>query len=413
VALKAPCSGKTTEEVAGIAGLSPRQVNRIYARAIDRGFDPNLRPLVIRDEQLRDAPRSGRPTKQTEEAKNEVIRKVRRDRYGREKSCADIAGELSSEGYDLSAITVWRILKKAGFRKTKPTRKPGLTKKMKSERLAWCIAHKDWSLDDWKNVIWSDETSVILLHRRGGYRVWRRADERFLRSCIRERWKGASEFMFWGAFSYEKKGPFHCWGPETAKERNNSKLLIDDLNKELEPIMKEQWEITNGMRRLGLRNLPGKKPEWKWKKETGKLTRGEGKGIDWWRYQQTILLPKMLPFAKECLRERPDTVVQEDKAPSHAHHAQQRIYDLHEVRRLLWCGNSPDLNAIEPAWPYLKRETTKKGAPRSRAEAIRKWEAAWKELPQEKIQAWIERIPVHVQKIIELEGGNEYKEGRE
>lgn len=30
------------------------------------------------------------------------------------------------------------------------------------------------------------------------------ANERFLRSCIRERWKGASEFMFWGCFSYDK-----------------------------------------------------------------------------------------------------------------------------------------------------------------------------------------------------------------
>jgi hypothetical protein len=34
-------------------------------------------------------------------------------------------------------------------------------------------------------------------------------------------------------------------------------------------------------------------------------------------------------------------------------------------------------------------------------------------MPQEMIQAWIERIPVHIEKIIELEGGNEYKEGRE
>jgi len=32
-------------------------------------------------------------------------------------------------------------------------------------------------------------------------------------------------------------------------------------------------------------------------------------------------------------------------------------------------------------------------------------------LPQEKIEDWIERIPVHVQKVIELEGGNDYKAG--
>ena len=33
-------------------------------------------------------------------------------------------------------------------------------------------------------------------------------------------------------------------------------------------------------------------------------------------------------------------------------------------------------------------------------------------MPQKKIQEWIERIPEHIKKIIELEGGNEYKEGR-
>ena len=106
-------------------------------------------------------------------------------------------------------------------------------------------------------------------------------------------------------------------------------------------------------------------------------------------------------------------MVQEDKAPAHNHYVQQRVYDLHKVQRLLWCPNSPDLNAIEPAWPWMKRKTTRKGAPKNRQEAIRAWKQAWGELPQEDIQKWIERIPRHIQKIIELDGGNEYREGRE
>jgi Transposase len=339
VTLKAPAgAAKTSLEIYGITGIPVRTVNSIYARAIERGFEPNERPLRLRNEWLEDAPRSGRPRKRTQETQDLIVAKVSRDRYGREKSAADIAGELSLQGIDISKTTVTTILKAAGFRKTKPTRKPGLTKKMKKERLDWCIAHRDWIPEDWKKVIWSDETSIILLHRRGGYRIWRRANERFLRSCIRERWKGASEFMFWGAFTYEKKGPFHCWASETAKEKKAATEAVEILNKELEPLMREQWELNNGMRRLGLRNLPGKKPEWKWKKENGKLTRGSKGGIDWWRYQQTILIPKMLPFAKDCAKERPGMMVQEDKAPAHNHHIQQQIYDLHKVQWLLWCG---------------------------------------------------------------------------
>ena len=68
-----------------------------------------------------------------------VISKVRTDRYGREKSCADLAGDLSKLGVNISAETVRRILKKRGFRKTKPTRKPRLTLAMKKARLEWAL----------------------------------------------------------------------------------------------------------------------------------------------------------------------------------------------------------------------------------------------------------------------------------
>jgi hypothetical protein len=35
-----------------------------------------------------------------------------------------------------------------------------------------------------------------------------------------------------------------------------------------------------------------------------------------------------------------------------------------------------------------------------------------RELPQDKIQAWIERILEHIERIVKSKGGNEYKEGR-
>lgn len=67
VVLKSPLVGKTTAEVQqAITGLSKSTVNSIYARAIERGFEPSLKPLILKDEYLEDAPRSGRPTKHTE-----------------------------------------------------------------------------------------------------------------------------------------------------------------------------------------------------------------------------------------------------------------------------------------------------------------------------------------------------------
>jgi len=219
--------------------------------------------------------------------------------------------------------------------------------------------------------------------------------------------------MFWGCFSYDKKGPCHCWGPETAHEKKLATEEIEKINRELEPLKRRDWELESSMSRMNLRQKPpGRRPIWRWNSKTGKLTRGSTRGIDWYRYWKVILLPKLLPFAKECEIERPNTIVQEDKAPAHNHHYQQVIYNLAEVKRLLWCPNSPDLNAIEPAWPWMKRKTTKKGAPKSRTEAIHAWQTAWAELPQKYIQEWIERIPRHIKEIIALQGGNEYKEGR-
>jgi hypothetical protein len=61
---------------------------------------------------------------------------------------------------------------------------------------------------------------------------------------------------------------------------------------------------------------------------------------------------------------------------------------------------------------WMKRETTKKGAINNIKDLKAAWEQCWQELPQEKIQAWIKRIPVHIEEVIRLKGGNEYAEGR-
>jgi hypothetical protein len=47
-------------------------------------------------------------------------------------------------------------------------------------------------------------------------------------------------------------------------------------------------------------------------------------------------------------------------------------------------------------------------------EQLRKdWIKCWNAMPQEKIQAWIERIPLHIKEIIACDGNNLYQEGRE
>ncbi|CAN9422183.1 unnamed protein product [Alternaria alternata] len=57
--------GKPNHEITGLTGVEKRTINSIYARAIERGFDPGLRPLQLEDKHLEDAHRPGRPSKQS------------------------------------------------------------------------------------------------------------------------------------------------------------------------------------------------------------------------------------------------------------------------------------------------------------------------------------------------------------
>jgi transposase len=176
---------------------------------------------------------------------------------------------------------------------------------------------------------------------------------------------------------------------------------------------RDNWELPMRMGRTGLRNKPGRKPQWKYTKETGAYVRQSGQGgIDWYRYQQVILKPLLLPFAVQCKKSRPNTMVMEDNAPAHASSYQKEVFDKWEVDRLPWPGNSPDLNAIEPTWFHMKRDTTRKGLANKKKDLKHKWIKCWNDIPQTLIQEWIERIPFHIQEVIKLNGGNEYKEGR-
>jgi transposase len=110
---------------------------------ISRGLDPSEKAKLL-DIHVQDGTRSGRPKKQMDMVKEEVLSKVWTDRYGQEKTCAQIVAEIRG----VSDTTVWRILRASGLKKTKPTRKPGLTKAMKKAQLQFVLDHQNWTLDD-------------------------------------------------------------------------------------------------------------------------------------------------------------------------------------------------------------------------------------------------------------------------
>ncbi|KAK4126044.1 hypothetical protein N657DRAFT_551531, partial [Parathielavia appendiculata] len=51
-------------QIEAITGIKPRALNNLANRALERGFDPNGSRPIILDEHVRDAPKTGRSSKQ-------------------------------------------------------------------------------------------------------------------------------------------------------------------------------------------------------------------------------------------------------------------------------------------------------------------------------------------------------------
>ena len=52
-------------------------------------------------------------------------------------------------------------------------------------RLQWAREHQDWSINQWKNVMWSDETKINLFGSDGVVHVWREKNAALKKECIR------------------------------------------------------------------------------------------------------------------------------------------------------------------------------------------------------------------------------------
>ncbi|KAF2194181.1 hypothetical protein K469DRAFT_689225 [Zopfia rhizophila CBS 207.26] len=131
--------------------------------------------------------------------------------------------------------------------------------------------------------------------------------------------------MFWCCYCYEYKGPYHIWEVETKKEREKSLKQLAEVNGELKPIARDVFErreklidLTTIRRGRSAKFENAYKPRGTWK-AVKPLYCDSGLGsIDWWRYQQEIIIGKLKPFFKEMERIRPRMMVHQDNAPVHS-----------------------------------------------------------------------------------------------
>ena len=107
----------------------------------------------------------------------------------------------------LSPNTVHQHLKKSGMKAVVKRKHPLLSAKHHKAHLDFVYAHKDWTIEDWKKVIWSDETKIDHLGSDGRKWVWKKAGEGLSDRLVEGTVKfGGESLMMWGYMTWQGVG---------------------------------------------------------------------------------------------------------------------------------------------------------------------------------------------------------------
>ncbi len=196
------------------------------------------------------------------------------------------------------------------------------------------------------------------------------------------------------------------WYTEEEDEKEAAKFALQEENdaRKAAMVLEKMSQMKPGKKGKLVRK--GRKPKDAVLYKRNSRDRG---GIDGYRHREEVLKPLLIPFVEELRKEGRNVVVIEDNAPAHRSDIDNHFFKMSDVVKLLWPPNSPDANAIEQAWPWLRLHITKDFPPSTTVEECeRQWLQEWENLSIEQINAWIDEIPKRIIKILEQEGDNSF-----
>jgi len=261
----------------------------------------------------------------------------------------------------ISETTLRRRRSEAGLGSYIAAQKPGLTADHIRKRLEWAEKYKDWTIEDWKKVIWSDECSVWIGVNPRRQWVIRPPGERLNRKYVKKTFKGAHvKVMVWACFTGDRLGPMIICDDGGIGANEYEDILYDGLFSLIDDILEPPNSDTIRV-----------------------------------ADENTLLF-------------------MQDNAPCHKADCILEFLAENGVPVMVWPPQSPDLNPIENLWEEFKNQFHKRfielfNHPSKSLEARYRYgevlQEVWYNQGMKMVDALVESMPKRCQLVIEAKGG--------
>jgi len=174
-----------------------------------------------------DLEKTGRPRLLTDRYERYAIRLLMTEQCS---TALEVKIKLKSDlGIDISVESVRRIFWRNGLSSKTKRKKPILKKTHRKRRLAWAKKYRDFTVDDWRLVLWSDESKFQLFGSDGRKYCWLKANEQLNQRQIIPTMKfGGGAIMVWGCMNAEGVGQL-----KKIDVKMNADIYVDILNENL------------------------------------------------------------------------------------------------------------------------------------------------------------------------------------
>jgi transposase len=314
-------------------GKSARQVAqllRIGRSTVDR---------VATKHGIQKVKKLGRPKKLKPTNVTHCVTEIYRNRA---KTATELSISLrSDQKIEVHRTTVARALKAAGLKSGEKKSKPLLSKKNIRDRLDFAKTHKDWTEEDWKRVIFSDETKINRFNADGKTWCWFRDGEELNPRNVKQTVKhGGGNIKLWGCMTAQGVG-FMC----QIEGIMDSKLYLDILNGELK------------------------------------------KTIEFYELDEEKI------------------IFQQDNDPKHTAKKVKEHLNNQKFNVLSWPAQSPDINPIEHLWAHMKRELNKYPSPANGLLSLwERVQEVWEDITPETCLNLISSMPRRMEAVIKAKG---------